>query len=487
MARRWEEQLPSGVEAYWCQPSDANARGAKDFLLSGCDQIMPKVHARMSMHYQLSESTRQSRKDIVQLLKTGLEKLASQVPCLAATVAFDAVSKRGTMKMAGDDDGVLLLVTGADAVRTDLPSYAELERERFAPWKLPKGKAYPEALINPIAAGKGHDGGLPACIFQLNFIEGGLILTAAFHHFLVDGPSVDLLFRAWAAHCQGKDEIPLYTDRSILSSLKRPDASEVQRLEHAMTARGCMVNSTKPDPDNPWSNLMAEPTKSAVISFSREAIMALKAKIAAQKPSTPVSTADCLHAICWTGLTRAKAALAEGENEMDSWTVFPVTFRTRSFPEFPINFIGNTTFMSGAVLPVGRLKAPEGPIDAAVALRNIIDKVDATFLEDGLAWVDSIDDFSTRSWLSSPPRKIDSGFTSWACLKYHNWDFGFGRPAALRPPASPIPYVFPLAGKTDAHGKEVIEVVIAATEETHRLLMKDVEFQRYTTDYHLEP
>ncbi len=103
------------------------------------------------------------------------------------------------------------------------------------------------------------------------------------------------------------------------------------------------------------------------------------------------------------------------------------------------------------------------------------------------AWVNSIDDFSTRSWLSSPPRKMDAGFTSWACLKYHGWDFGFGPPVALRPPASPIPYVFPLSGKTDSCGKELLEVVIAATEETHKMMMKDVEFQRYVTDYYLEP
>ncbi len=187
------------------------------------------------MHYQLSDSTRQSRREITQLLKTGLEKLVSQVPCLAATVALDPISKHGTMKTTSSNDGVLFIVTGAEAVRADLPSHAELERERFAPWKLPKGTTYPEALINPVAAGKGHDGGLPACIFQLNFIEGGLILTAAFHHFLVDGPSVDLLFRAWTAHCRGHDEIPLYTDRAILSSPKRPEPAEVQRLERAMT------------------------------------------------------------------------------------------------------------------------------------------------------------------------------------------------------------------------------------------------------------
>ncbi|KAI1374308.1 putative trichothecene biosynthesis acetyltransferase [Hypoxylon crocopeplum] len=472
------------VETYLCQPSDVNARGAKDFPLTGCDQVMPKVHARMSMYYELSNSTKQSRRDIVRVLKTGLEKLASQVPYLAASVALDPVSKRGNMRTTGDDDGVLFLVTGADTVRTDLPSYAEFERGHFAPWMLPNGKTYPQALINPVKGFQGHDGRLPACIFQVNFIEGGLILTACFHHFLVDGPSVDLLFRAWSAHCYGRDEIPLFTDRTILLSPRKLDPSEIPALERAMTARGCMVDSTKSDPDNPWSNLMAVPTKSAVISFPREAVAAMKAEIAVQKPSTQVSTADCLHAICWAGLIRAKAALTgEDYGAKDSWSVFPATFRTRSTPDFPRNFIGNSTFLNGAVVPITKLIAPGGALDAAVAVRGVIENVDAAYFADGMAWVNSIEEPATRTWMNSPPREMDAGFTSWACLRaYDGWDLGFGPPTALRPPASPIPYVFLMPTKGDT-----LEVVIAAAEATLKVMMEDTEFRQYATEFHLEP
>jgi hypothetical protein len=440
----------------------------------------------MSMFYPLVDSTKESRRDIVLLLKAGLEKLASQLPCLAATAALDPVSKRGTLKTTGSDDGVLFLVTGADAIRTDLPSFAELERERFGPWKLPKGKTYPEALINPVTSIQGHDSALPGCIFQLNFIEGGAILTAAFHHYVADGPSVDHIFRGWGAQCQGRS-IPLFTDRTLLISPKPSDPSKIPELERAMTARGCMVDSTKPDPDNPWSNLMGEPTKTAIISFPRKAVAALKADVAVQRSSVKVSTHDCLHAICWAGLVRAKVALGVDTEAKDSWTVFPVSFRSSYNPGFPKNFIGNGTLLNGAVLSIEKLKASEGSIDAAVALRNVVKNVDAGYVEDAMAWLSSIEEPSTRTWMTSPPRKMDVGLTSWACLNYHTWDFGFGPATSLRPPASPIPFVFPLPGKTDNDGEEVFEVAIAATEKAHKLLMKDVEFQRYVKDYYLEP
>ncbi|RDW73581.1 trichothecene biosynthesis acetyltransferase [Coleophoma cylindrospora] len=473
-------------ETYRCQPSDVSVRGAKDFPLTGCDQLMRWVHVRTTVYYPLSNSTKISRGNIVQLLKSGLEKLASQLPCLTATLVLDPVSKRGTASTIGSDDGILFLVAGSDTVRTDLPSYAELERGRFAPWKVPRSKIYPDDNGKSLIASQGQDSALPASIFQLSFIEGGLILTGGFHHFVVDGPSMDLIFRAWAAHCQGHT-VPLHTDRSFLLSSKKPDLSELVELERALTARGCKVESTKPDPNNPWSNLRMAPTKSAIISLSHKRITALKAEIIAQEPSTPVSTSDCLHAICWTGVTRAKAALAENEEEKDSWTNFPITFRSRRIPEFPKNFIGNSTFLNGAVLPIEKLKAPDGPHYAALALRRLIENVDAAYLADGITWVNSLEKPATLSWVTNPPGKMDTLFTSWAGLTpYQNWDFGFGLPTALRAPEPIIPLVFLLPAKTNADGEISLEVHMACTEETHKLLMKDTEFLRYTTDYYLE-
>lgn len=296
------------VEIHRCQPSDVNVRGAREFLLSGCDLLMTNVHTRMTIFYQLSNSTKESRREIVHLLKTGLEKLASQVPCLTSTITFDPVSKRGTMKTTGNHDAILLRIKGTDIVCTDLPSYSELEHGRFAPWTFPQNEIFPEDLINPVPVMQGQEGGLPACIFQVNFIDGGLILTTTIHHFVADGPSIDLILQALAAHCKGGN-LPLYTNRTILSNPKRPNQLEHLELEQALVARGCKVDSTRPDPENPWSNWLGLRTKSAIIAFSRKAIASLKADVTSHHPSTPVSTSDCLHAICWTSLLRAKATL----------------------------------------------------------------------------------------------------------------------------------------------------------------------------------
>lgn len=177
---------------------------------------MPKIHARITSFYQLHNSSSTVRRDIVNKLKGGLERLASQVPCLAGKLQIDSETRRASLDYLGEEDGIYLLASGVESVRTDLPSYAALESQRFAPWLLPKGSTYPESLINAMVSYGGHTRRLPASIFQLTFVQGGLVLTAALHHFVADGPSAELIFRAWVAHCHGSS-IPLLTERNFIS------------------------------------------------------------------------------------------------------------------------------------------------------------------------------------------------------------------------------------------------------------------------------
>lgn len=104
---------------------------------------MPKVHARITAFYALPNSSPSLRRKIVDKLKGGLERLASQVPCLAGKLEIDSNTYRASLDYLGDEDGIHFLATGIDNVRTDLLSYAALEDQRFAPWLLPKGSTYP--------------------------------------------------------------------------------------------------------------------------------------------------------------------------------------------------------------------------------------------------------------------------------------------------------------------------------------------------------
>jgi hypothetical protein len=440
---------------------------------------MPKVHARITSFYPLPGSCSTVRRDIVNKLKDGLEKLASQVPCLAGKLEINPKTHRASLDYLGEEDGIYLLATGVKSVRTDLSSYADLESQRFAPWLLPKGSTYPEPLINAMASYGGHTRRLPASIFQLTFIEGGLVLTAALHHFVVDGPSVELVFRAWVAHCHGFT-IPLLTERGFISAAEKPSESETGALEAALTARGCAIESTKPDPNNSWSSLLSTPMKSAVIVFSRTAIEELKNSINQSNAHVRVSTSDCVQALIWTGLVRANLT-SGNEGQQDSTSVFPTTFRNRRIPAFPTNLIGNSFFVNSATLPVSRLVESNGCIQAAIALRKSIESVDEAYYTTGLSWLASLDEPTTRTWLSNPPQKLDAGFTSWAGMTpYSGWDFGFGCPQALRPPVSPIPYVVLLPSKplSDGDGASM-EAVIGASEATLTALLKNDEFSHY--------
>ncbi|KAI1327964.1 hypothetical protein F5Y16DRAFT_420316 [Xylariaceae sp. FL0255] len=358
----------------------------------------------MAIYYQIDGSTIESRREVVNRMTVGLEKLSSQLPCLTAAVGMDPASKRVTLRTTGDNDAILFLIRGVDTVSDEFPSYAELEREHFGL------------------------GGWPAS----------------------------------------------------------PSPSEVEDLERKMSARGCMIDSTKPDPNNPWSNMVAAPIKSAVVTIRREKIVAFKEEVA-EKQATRVSSHDCVHTVLWSGIVQAKCAAGDADGFEDSWTIFPVTFRSIANPDFPRNYISNTSALNGARLSIEALKGSEALFEASVALRKVIRKVDAAYVKDAVAWLDSFEVPPSRTWMVSPPCKMDALFTSWTDLDYHAWDLGSGPATALRPAISRIPFVFTLPPKTDGDGEEVFEAVVAASEKTHEILMKDTVFRGFVKDYGLQP
>lgn len=97
--------------------------GGKGFLLPESDFLTPRVHARMSVIYQLSNSTKQSRRDIVPRLKSALELLPSQVPYLAATAAMDPELQRRAVETTGNNNGLSSSLSALIPCSTDLSSY----------------------------------------------------------------------------------------------------------------------------------------------------------------------------------------------------------------------------------------------------------------------------------------------------------------------------------------------------------------------------
>lgn len=157
--------------------------------------------------------------------------------------------------------------------------------------------------------------------------------------------------------------------------------------------------------------MLGPPVKTVVASFPRDKVAALRDEVAAKRFAR-VSTNDCFQAILWWGLVRAKSVLGQDEGVETSTFLFPVIFRSNYNPEFPKNYIGNGTLFNGAKLPIATLKFSEGLLDAAVALRNVIQNVDATFVKDAKARLSSIEERATRTWMTSPPRKMDAAVTS---------------------------------------------------------------------------
>ncbi|KAK8009450.1 hypothetical protein PG991_012001 [Apiospora marii] len=471
--------------------------GVDRFELSDMDHTMPKIYVQIAEIFELPPNA--DRDGIVQNLTQGLAFALGQYPVMAGVLRMDA--SNGRMWVTKKEDSTVgLFVKDASAPKADLPSFEYLEANDFPVQLIDGHKVLPrivteKQLFSPLGENADDDATVIST-FQITFIEGGLILAAAIHHNCSDGPGCNGFLTTWAensaAASRGEPFKPIdaaNTARDQLSAPK-PSAERWQELDGKFPV---LKNLGAPPPAPPPDFVMPN-LKIRMWHVSRSRAAELKAACAQADADEWVSTYDCIMALFWKTITRAKLPFLKPAMSKEVIMAHAVNTRSMLEPPLPDRFLGNAVALPrvsvGSIEDLVRSDGENNLPQLAAAVRESIRTITPQYAAELPEWVAGLEDRRYIAIAMDSFLGMDLAGTSWqAMTPYEQHDFGFGLPRAMRWPHPQFEgYVFVLpsraavkkggdAGRGD--NDEGLEICVCLEESCHDRLLHDSELLRY--------
>lgn len=466
--------------------------GTRRFELSDMDHTMPKIYVQIAEIFELPLEA--DRDAIMQNLTRGLEFALGQYPVMAGVLRMDDSNGRMWVTTNGDST-VGFFVKDA----SDLPSFEYLEANNFPVQLIDGHKVLPKKvtekqLFSPL--GDNADDATIISTFQVTFIEGGLILGAAIHHNCSDGPGCNGFLTTWAeasaAAARGAPFQPIDPVNNCRAQLSAPKPS-AERWDE-LDGQFPVLRDLGAPPPSPPTDFVMPKLKVRMWHVPRSRAAALKAACVQPGADAWVSTYDCIMALFWKTITRAKRPLLAPAPNKPVVLVHAVNTRHLLAPPLPDRFLGNAVALPrvGAVsieelLSEGRGEDSNSNLPAlAAAVRASIRAITPQYVAELPAWVAGLADRRYIAIAMDAFLALDLAGTSWqAMTPYEQHDFGFGLPRAMRWPHPQFEgYVFVLPSraavkKGDDDGDEGLEMVVCLEESCHNRLMEDPELLRF--------
>lgn len=350
--------------------------------LSRLDQTVLRVYVRQLLLFPFPDPN--SRKDAQVVLAAGFLSTLRQFPFLAGTVEV-ANSETGRLKVqypnnVGEESVRQIFTT--NELDLDTLDYETLREAGFPPSSLPADSLCPTILIS-------HPGmddqyaevlttfskGKPIPIFaaQLNFIRGGLILSAYTHHSVVDGTGIAKIYQVWSSNTHAGSSLP---DPANPSSLNRARHA-LNTLAEGATAmelpefRNPNAPPTVPLRTSPY------PLSAKLLIFPYQKISSLATSLT-HITKTRISPFTAICALVWTHVTRARrAALLTAGIETTALGI-AIDHRKRVGSLLPDDYLGNCANGMIARLPLISIPATGkmAIASAALALSGALGEVD---------------------------------------------------------------------------------------------------------------
>lgn len=384
-------------------------------------------------------------------LRTGLRNLRDILPLLGGsveTVSPEEVKTRGLQRgwkeIKPNDAGLELVIKD---LSSDMPSFEEMRKREFPASMLPGAKLIPVPLA-PVMAPP-----FSCAKFQLNFIQGGALLSVCIVHAVADGNGMDQLVGMLAEECRLADAVatgkvtadegvgevrrkvrvegPLGMDRSAVIDLPErpttieehpgyvhhPDPDEVAaEAGKASTKDGTVAtpastnsadstDTNSDDPPPPEKHLY-------LLEISASNLMALKT--AATGPTTAntttttnstattpwISTHDAIEALIWRSLLLSRQAThtlplpsSSPSNPESTTSKFLLSTNARKHlsPPLPQNsYLGNCTYFVRAELPLSTLLSADDPITALTTAAHAIRTAISSVTQEKVAEINTL-------------------------------------------------------------------------------------------------
>ncbi|KAF5536593.1 trichothecene 3-o-acetyltransferase [Fusarium napiforme] len=430
----------------------------------GQQPFMVKIYTQISFCFPVTDPS--THPTITATIKAGLQRLSQSFPWVAGQVKDDGT---GVFKIKPFESTPRLVVKD---LRDDpsAPTMEGLRKAKFPMSMFDENKIAPKKTL-PFGPDYSPDDPSPVLIFQLNFIEGGLIFTVNGQHGCMDMTGQDELIRLLSKAC--RDEACSEQEISAMSLDRKTIVPPLEKyelgpeLDHQIIKPPPTTEAPPTPPKASW----------AFFSFSPQALSELKDKATQtlDGQSKFVSTDDALSAFIWQSASRARLARLDDSTS----TKFCRAVDVRTQLDVPRNYPGILQNMTYSVSKLSQIaNEPLGIV--AFRLRSQLGRDDLSRRTQAL--VTYLQDQENRARVSvtaDANPSTDIMLSSWAKLKCWEYDFGLGlgKPESVRRPLfepfESLMYLMPK--RLDGE----ITAAISLRDEDMERLKSDEEWKKY--------
>lgn len=463
------------------------------FPVSILDGIMPRMLVPVTCTYQLDDNV--VKETMMAQICEGLRKLMSEYRFLAGALYEPLGSGRPFVRRTASHADFVVHVQNLTITDPNFPSFDELKRRHFPASELNE-RMLPRSFTPSPVPPPGE--GVPVMVVQFNLIKGGLVIGVALHHMLVDARGLDKLLARWAAHT-----------RSIIDPARYPLPSPIQignldpavldvavpvTGEKTVDYRRQALASLKYAPNAPpTSDIPPSAMEQHIWHISASKLAALKASaapLAGDDTQQWVSTNDCVTALMWRAVTRARLAkhgIASPEKDtrnlaLENSLDVRKAFRATKSDGIPDDYVGNVVMFSKATMPLCKLVAPETFRAVVVKTREAVEAYRAwPTVRSALEWIAACPRGADVEMDFKAVSGLDVVTTSWRVLEaYERADFGFGPLMALRWATAVFDgYCFLYPRRPSGELDEGVEIYLGLERECMEKLLLDEELSKW--------
>ncbi|KAL8826320.1 MAG: hypothetical protein Q9191_003871 [Dirinaria sp. TL-2023a] len=469
-------------------------------VFSPLDEMLPPFYYAYLLTFPTTEQVKQGT--IRKLLQDSLSALLVEYPYLTGNVRRDNSDKEFRL-------GHLVLdipepFQDTKVVFNDLTapgSGFEKTYQQLAAAQMPL-QNLDAHFFAPLTAGIGET--RKVFSMQANFVAGGLILAACFHHNFCDAYGAARIVARFSEHCNGSARAQGPTDGSTgsgMPELFNRDAITAKydhnRLKNDpnLWQLNCLDHRDPPKDYVPfeWPIFLPSllppqdpPVNSFMFSFTSQTLAELKAYARPDKGDSWVSTNDALAAFLWRHTIRARypwSAQEEPEQHGNKEAISNVIVALDGRKTLSISpsYVGNVIFHCYTPLPLNSVGSKHTPLSLlALAIRQKINRTrDRQLLTDVVAFASTLPDVRTIRYANDNLGK-DLYTTSWIDLDFYRLDWGLlGKAQFFRIPDKQFYSLSCILPPRQGDG--VVDVIMSLTEPDGLRLLEDEEFKRFAT------
>ncbi|KAF4337921.1 trichothecene 3-o-acetyltransferase [Fusarium beomiforme] len=431
----------------------------------GQQPFMVKIYTQVSFCFPVTDPS--THPAITATLKQGLQRFSQSFPWVAGQV----IEENGVFKIKAFEATPPLLVKD---LRDDpsAPTMEALRKAEFPMSMFDENVIAPKKTL-PLGPNYSPDDPVPVLLFQLNFIEGGLILTVNGQHGCMDMTGQDELIRLLSKACRDESFTP---EEVSVMNLERKTI--VPLLENYETGPELDHQLVKPPPTTEQVEQPPAPPKAswAFFSFSPQALSELKDKATETLDAGTkfISTDDALSAFIWQSVSRARL----GRLDNATSTLFCRAVDVRTQLDIPKNYPGMLQNMTYNVSRLSQIaQEPLGVV--ASHLRSELGRDQLRRRTQAMVTYLNNHEQGSLSVTADANPSTDIMLSSWAKLGCWEYDFGFGlgKPESVRRPLfepfESLMYLMPK--RPDGE----ITAAISLRDEDMERLKGDGEWKKY--------